>query len=162
MPVDSQHHDLLIDGYLSHMFGPRDAETYHVSLLGRRSSQLIQWHITLPEGIFVAAPPAGQESNQDWAIDYAIKDAGVVIPQQIWAPRNQSDAQRYVRHEQLRPPIFFVLRDGESLGLPLRDAAAGNCMGLRGASEQVASVGRSSHAQIRINVSSILTSQVRA
>jgi len=160
MPVDPQHHDLLIDGYLSHMFGPRDAESYHVSLLGRKS-QLIQWHVTLPEGIFVAASRAGQEPNQEetWAIDYAIRDAGVVIPQQIWAPRNPSDAQRYVNHE-LHPPIFFALRDGQRLGLSLIDAAAGNCMYLRGAEQVASSVGRSSHVQIRINVSSILTSQV--
>ncbi|KAH9954548.1 hypothetical protein BC827DRAFT_1143511 [Russula dissimulans] len=75
---------------------------------------------------------------------------GPVIPQQIWAPRKPSDAQRYVYHEQLHPPIFFVHKDGEGLGLPLTDAAAGNCMHLRGA-EQAARVGTTTHAQIRIN-----------
>jgi len=144
-----QHPDLLIDGYLSHMFTPRDAEKYHVSLLRREP---IQSHFSLPERSFFAAPPAGFESNQEaWAIDYAIKDTGVVIPQQIWAPRKAADAQRYVHHEQLRPPIFFVPNDGRSLGLPLRAAVAGNCMSLQGA-EQAAGVGPTSHAQIRINV----------
>ena len=114
------------------------------------------------KAFFFVAPPPVQEPNQEaWAIDFAIKNTGRVIPQPIWAPRNQSDAQRYVRHEQLRrPPILFVLKNGGGLGLPLKAAAAGNCMCLQGA-EQVASVGPSSHAQIRINVSSILTSQVR-
>ena len=160
-PQDS---DLLIDGYLSQMFSSCDAEKYHISLLGRES-HLIQRHVILPEGNFLATPPPtpppGLESNQEaWAIDYAINDTGRVIPQQIWAPRKPADEQRYVRHEQLRPPIFFVLKDGRSLGLPLIEAAAGDCMRLRDAG-QVAGVGPSSHAQIRISVSSILTSQVR-
>jgi len=155
-----QHPDLLIDGYLSHMFSPRDAETYHLSLLGRESRP-IPWHVILPEEIFFAAPPPGVEPNQEtWAIDYGIKDTGLVIPQQIWTPRKPSDEQRYVHHEQLRPPIFFAQKDG-SLGLPLKAAAAGNCMCLRDAG-RVAGVGPSSHAQIRINVSSILPSQARA
>ena len=152
--------DLFVDGYLSHMFGPLDAEIYHTSLLGTESG-LIPRHATPPEGIFVAAAPPGVEPNQGvWELDYAIKDAGVVIPQQIWAPRKPADAQRYVHHEQLRPPIFFALKDG-SLGLPLTAGAAGSCMCLRGA-EQVAAVGPGSHAQIRINVSFILTCQVWA
>ena len=163
--IDSQHscEDLLIDGYVSHTFGPRHAETYFCSLLGRESLH-IQWHVIIPEGIFWAATPPGLQSNQDnqegWAIDYAIKDSGSVIPQQIWAPRKPSDAQRYLHHEQLRPPIFFVQKDGGSLGLSLREAAVGNCSFLRGAQE-AAPVGPSSHVQIRINVSSILTFVVR-
>jgi len=159
-----QHPDLLIDGYLSHMFSSRGAEKYHLSLLGR-GSQPISWHVILPEVIFFAAPPpqAVVEPNQvtsSWAIDYAIKDTGLVIPQQIWSPRKPSDEQRYVHHEQLLPPIFFPLKDG-SLGLPLKAAAAGSCMCLRDA-DRIAGVGPSSHAQIRINVSSILPSQARA
>jgi hypothetical protein len=151
--------DLLIDGYLSHMFTSRDAEQYHLSLL-RRESEPIQCHFSLPERLFFAAPPSGLESNQAaWVIDYVMKDLGLVIPQKIWAPRKASDAQRYVHHEQLRPPIFFVQNDGINLGLPLRAAAAGNCMSLRGAG-QPAGVGPTLHAQIRINVSSILTSRV--
>ena len=146
--------DLLIDGYISRTFRPRDAEAYHASLL-RREPQHIQWYTILPEfpGIFFATPPAGTEPDQQgWAIDYVIKDTGLVIPQQIWAPRKAADAQRYV-HE-LRPPIFFVHRDGRSLGLPLMEASGGNCMSLRGA-DQLAGLGQSAHAQIRINVSYI-------
>jgi len=156
---------LWIDGYLAHMFSPQDAEAYHASLL-KRESRLIQWYASVPEspGVFFAAPPPGLESDEpehDWTIDLATRDTGVVIPQEIWAPRKPSDAQRYVYHEQLHPPIFFVHRDGEGLGLPVTDAAAGNCMRLRGA-EQAARVGTSAHAQIRINVRTLSVLIVRA
>jgi hypothetical protein len=155
--MDAQQHvqlDLFIDGYIAKMFGPQAAEGYHVQLLSRESRLVDSY--TRPSGslvIFFAAPPHGLGTNlHDWAIDYATKDTGLVIPQQIWAPRNQSDAQRYVHHERLRPPIFFVHRDYGNLGLPLIEAAAGNCMSLRDA-EQTAPIGPSAHAQIRINVS---------
>jgi hypothetical protein len=148
--------DLLIDGYISRMFGPKGAEEYHASLLGR-ASQPIQWFFILPEfpGIFFATPPPTVQSGQQgWAIDYVTKDTGPVIPQQIWTPRKTADAQRYVYNEQLRPPIFFVHKDRTGLGLSLIDAAGGNCMSLRDA-DQPAGVGTSTHAQIRINVSYI-------
>ena len=165
--IDSQHscEDLLIDGSVSHMFCPQDAEAYFCGLLGRTSLP-IKWHAILPGGMFCAATPPGLQSNQEnqesWAIDYAIKDAGSVIPQQIWTPRKSADVQRYVHHEQLRPPIFFVQKDGGSLAISLREAAVGNCSFPRGA-QQAAPVGPSSHwhLQIRINVSSILTFVVR-
>jgi hypothetical protein len=47
--------DLLIDGYISCMFGPQDAEAYYASLLGREPRR-----ITIPPefpGIFFATPP---------------------------------------------------------------------------------------------------------
>ena len=122
---------------------------------------MINWSFILPERLFFAAPTSqpGLESNQEgWPIDYAIKNIGRVIPQQRWSPRTATHEQRYVHNEQLRPPIFFVLNDCTKLGLPLKAAAAGNCMSLRGA-EQAAGVGPRSQAEIRINVSSILTSQ---
>jgi len=149
---------LLIDGYLAKMFSPRGAEEYHTSLL-RREPQLIQWHangnvLASPHIVFTAPPP-GLESDEPehvWTIDLPTRDTGPVIPQQIWTPRKPSDTQRYVYNEQLElhPPVFFVHRDDEGLGLPVTEAAAGNCMHLRGA-EQAARVGSSTHAQIRIN-----------
>jgi hypothetical protein len=157
-PSNQPEPDLLIDGYISHMFGPQDAEKYHATLL-RRESSPIQWY-TLPEfpGIFFAASPTESGSDQQpegWAIDYLVKDTpGLVIRQQIWAPRKQADAHRYVHHEQLRPPIFFVHRDDNGLGLHLVQAAAGDCGRLRGA-DNVAGIASSTHAQIRINVSPI-------
>lgn len=158
-PQQNTQPQLLIDGHIAHMFGPQGAEAYHASLL-KRESRFIRWHINVSEFPvipFAAPPPPGLDSNQDdWVIDYATRDMGQVIPQEIWAPRKQSDAQRFVINEQLRAPIFFIDRNGQSLGLPLKAAAAGDCMRLRGAN-QTALVGSSNHAQIRINVGSIST-----
>jgi hypothetical protein len=155
--------DLLIDGYVSHMFGPQDAEAYF-SLLTNKSQDML-WEIIIPsEGIFYAPAPSVLESDQHnqeaWAVDYVVKDTDSVVPQHIWTPLRPPDEMRYVHHETLRPPIFFANKDGRALGLSLREAAAGNCMCLRGA-EHMAPVGRGSHAQIRVNVSLILTFVVR-
>jgi hypothetical protein len=162
----SQHnvqHDPFIDGYIAHMFEPLDTEEYHASLLKREPGH-IPWHTDDATGAFLAAPPPGPEYDQhDWIIDYAVKDnldKGPVVRQKIWAPKKSSDRVRRVDHEQLHRPIFFILKNGRGLGLPLIDAAAGNCMCLRGA-EEAAPVGTSAHAQIRINVSLISTFTVR-
>jgi hypothetical protein len=144
---------LWVDGYIAYMFDPQFAERYHTSLL-RRESRDINWHTEEAGSLsfFLAAAPITNGPVQHWIIDYVAKDTGPVIPQQIWAPRNRSDARRYVEHEQLHPPIFLVHRDSIDLGFPLTDVAAGNCMSLRGA-DQTAPVGPGVHAQIRINVS---------
>jgi hypothetical protein len=141
--------ELFIDGYIAKTFEPLDTEAYHVSLLKREPGH-IQWH-TDDTDAFLAAPPPGLQD--DWVIDYAVRDTGPVIRQKIWAPKNSSDKVRWVDHEQLHRPIFFILKNGR-LGLPLTDAVVGNCMCLRGA-EEAAPVGPGAHAQIRINVSSI-------
>ena len=146
--------DLLIDGYVSQMFGPRDAEAYF-SLLTNKSQDML-WEIVIPsESIFYApAPsvPASDQHNQEaWAVDYVVKNTDSVVPQHIWTPRRPLDAQRYLHRESLRPPIFFAHKNCRSPGLSLRVAAAGNCMCLRGA-EQIAPVGPSTHTQIRITV----------
>ena len=138
---------LIIDGYIGHMFGPRDAEEYHISLL-KRESKNIQWHTDgTARGAFLA-PGMGDKLN--WVIDYAVRDSGPVIRQKIWAPKKPSDRVRRVDHEALNPPIFFTHYNG-NLGLPLMEAMGSNCMGVRGA-EEAAPVGTSAHAQIRINV----------
>ena len=149
--------DLLIDGYVSHMFGPRDAEAYF-SLVTNKPQHTL-WEIIIPsEGIFYAPSPfvlgSDQHNHGAWAADYVVKDTDSVVPQHIWTARRPPDELRYVHHGTLRPPIFFAHEDRRSLGLSLRVAAAGNCMCLRGA-EQIAPVGPSSHITIRINVSSI-------
>jgi hypothetical protein len=144
--------DLLLDGYtaVTSRFNPQEAEAYHVSLL-KRERNLFQWNID-DTGAFWAAPPPEQVTDQDWVIDYAVRDAGPVIPQKIWAPKKSSDRVRRVDHEQLHPPIFFIHENGRDLCLPLIDAAEGRRMYLRDA-QQTARVGPSAHAQIRINVS---------
>ena len=83
-----------------------------------------------------------------------------MIRQKIWAPKKSSDKLRWVDYEQLHPPIFFIHENGQDLGLPLKGAAGGNCMCLRGA-EEAAPIGLNAHLQIRINVSSIFGFMVR-
>jgi hypothetical protein len=154
-----QRGDLFIDGYIAQMFGPLDAEAYYVSLLNREPTQ-IQCHVDVT-GAFLDATPLELASDRyDWVIDYAARDTGPVIQQKIWTPRRPSDRVRRVDHEHLPPPIFFIHNNGRDLGLPLVEAAGGNCMSLRGAEEE-APVGPSAHAQIRINVSSISAFIVR-
>jgi hypothetical protein len=149
--------ELFIDGYISHTFKSKDAEEYQVSLLKRDLGQ-IQWHTDTTRAYFLVTPPAGPSTDQDDGIivDYVVKDTGPVIWQNIWVPKKPSDKVRRVDHEQLNPPIFFIHNNGQELGLPLIKAAGGDCSRLRGA-EEAALVGSSAHAQIRVNVSSILT-----
>ncbi|KAH9021303.1 hypothetical protein EDB85DRAFT_433210 [Lactarius pseudohatsudake] len=142
----NQHaHDLLIDGYIAMTFGPRDAEAYHCTLLRR---ELRPYNLTEYPGIFFAMPPHRpdldpRQPQTPWVIDHMVWNQGTVIGQQIWAAR--------IQYEFLCPPIFFVHRNG-GLGLPLNQAAGGDCMSLRGAS-QPAPLGEtcSTHAQIRIS-----------
>ncbi|KAH9984445.1 hypothetical protein BJV77DRAFT_952939 [Russula vinacea] len=103
-------------------------------------------------GAFLAPPPPGLASDRDLVIDYAVKDAGPVIRQEIWTPKKPSDKVRRVDHEQLNPPIFFIREEGGDLGLPLIEAAEGSCVSLRGAEEAapVDAGTHSTHAQIRI------------
>ncbi len=144
--------DLHVDGYIAQMFRPQDAKEYHLSLLGREPGQV---QLVAGTGAFLATPPPGQIFGQhSWVVDYTAREKGPVIWQKIWAPKKQSDKLRWVDHEQLHPPIFFIHKDGTDLGLPLTSAAGGNCTHLLGAKE-AAPVGSSAHAQIRINVCSI-------
>jgi hypothetical protein len=146
---------LLIDGYIAYTFGSAVAERYHASLL-KREPRDINCHTQVSGSLvffFAAAPGTnGPGPVRYWTIDYRLKDAGLVIPQQIWVPQNRTEIQRYVAHEQLYPPIFLVHMDSSDLGFPLTDVAEGNCMSLRDA-DQMAPVGPGSHAQIRLNVS---------
>ncbi|KAF8490137.1 hypothetical protein F5888DRAFT_1742467 [Russula emetica] len=146
--------DLCIDGYIAQTFDPRVAREYHVSLLKREPGEIQLQADVAGTGAFLATPPPGPTSGQhSWVIDYAVRNIGPVIRQMIWTPKKSSDKLRWVGHEQLHPPIFFIHKNGRDLGLPLTEAAGGDCMRLRGA-EEAAPVGPSAHAQIRINVNS--------
>ena len=147
----------LIDGYIAQMFDPQVAKEYHTSLLGGdlESGQIQLQADDTGTGAFLATPPPGLTSCQHgWVADYVVKDTGPVIRQKIWAPKKSSDKLLWVDHERLHPPIFFIHNNGRDLGLPLMEAARGNCMCLRGA-EKAAPVSSTAHVQIRINVSSI-------
>ena len=139
---------LLVDGCISNMFGPRDAEAYQSTLLRRGAGPLQEYNAPGYPRTFFAMPSPGPFVNQQtpWVIDYVIGDMGTVVPQKLWSPR--------LRHEFLRPPIFFFRKNEGRLGLPLNQAAGGNCMYLLGASHP-APLGENcgNHAQIRISVS---------
>jgi hypothetical protein len=154
-PQQNVQPDLYIDGYIAQMFDPQAAERYHASLLREPGQIQLQADVAGTSAFLATPPPPGATVNQpSWVIDYAVRDRGPVIRQKIWAPKKSSDRLRWVEHDQLHPPIFFSHKNGRDLGLPLKDAAGGDCLCLLGA-EDAAPVGSSAHAQIRINVSSI-------
>ena len=138
--------DLLIDGYIANMVGPQAAGAYHSTLLRRGAGPLRAYNDPRYPRTFLAVPSPvpGLGQPTPWVVDTAVEDMGTVIPQTLWAPRLQ--------RELLRPPIFFFGTGG--LGLPLNQAAEGDCMSLRGASRPAPfDATCSTHAQIRIYVS---------
>lgn len=140
-----QPRQLLVDGYIAHMVGPLDGGAYHSFLLRRGEHPLNAYSGPgYPQPFYaVPSPIPGLEPSTPWLVDLVVVDMGTVIPQQLWVPPLQRDF--------LRPPIFFFQN---GLGLPLNQAAGGNCLYLTGASHP-APLGANcgNHAQIRINVS---------
>jgi len=64
--------------------------------------------------------------------DHMLRDVDTVVSQRLWSPAATSlaYAQLYGAVPPLNMPIFFVQRDGTTLGLPLNQAASDNCSGL--------------------------------
>ena len=99
-----------------------------------------------------ACPFTITHGNPAWLLDFAVRPIGTVIQQRIWAPVPQNEAQCLpVAHAPLNMPIFFVLNDYVTLGLPIVSAAARDHMTLRGAG-MPAPVGKCSTTFIHINV----------
>jgi hypothetical protein len=157
MPMPTQQSpDLFIDGNIAQMFRPEGAAAYFARLL----------HVDLPSLRFIPSPewttaflicspqvPQARpftiaHGHPAWLLDFAIRPIGTVIQQRIWAPQNE--AQRLAR-APLNMPIFFVLNDRITLGLPIVTAAARDHMTLHGAGTP-APVGECSTMFIRINV----------
>ena len=67
-------------------------------------------------------------------LDYAITQAGTVVPQRTWTLEIPSDTQHFA-NASLNMPTFFVYNDGTSLGLPLLRAVNGNHATLIGAGD---------------------------
>jgi hypothetical protein len=86
-----------------------------------------------------------------WLLDFIPMPMFHVVPQQIWAPPNQSDWRRYVEQASLRMPVFFIQNNG-AIGLPLAQALNGDRALLRGAGTP-APLGGGHSTQIRIAVS---------
>lgn len=137
---------LLVDGYISIMLGPLDADAYHSALLRRGAGPLQAYTVQGYPLSFraVPSPVPGLEPPRPWVVDYVVLNMGTVIPQQLWVPPLQ--------REFLCPPIFFFQRG--RLGLPLNQAVGGNLMYLDDASRP-APLGANcgNHAQIRLHVS---------
>ena len=151
--------DLLVDSYISRMFGPAGAEQYITHLLGGFDYQSL-WPTNSPQfpgAFFITIPfiqnvPPSIHINglPAWLLDYQIRFSGTVVPQYIWQPKNASDARRST-NVTLKMPIFFVHNNRVDLGLSLINAAAGGCGMLLGA-RIAAPVGVCNTTYIRITV----------
>jgi len=156
--------DLYIDGNIAQMFSPAGAVQYFSRLLGVDSRSL---RPTLsqeqPHAFFItsqAVYAGAQDPHPSLVIDgrpldYAISQAGTIIPQRLWSPTNSTDALRF-SNLLLNMPIFFVRNDRTTMGLPLLRAIEplGAHETLLGAGN-MAPVGNCSTTYIRINVSSL-------
>jgi hypothetical protein len=115
------------------MLGTTHAPDYFTRLLrfDERVFQLVD-----SNGAFLLLHPALQNvrpitcigNRLAWLLDYMLRDVGTVVSQRLWSPVSTSDAQRY--GTELNMPIFFVQRDRTTLGLPLSQAASGDCSAL--------------------------------
>ncbi|KAF8498587.1 hypothetical protein F5888DRAFT_1690213 [Russula emetica] len=146
------------EGFLTKMFGRRDAAFFIESLLkvDVRDVYLVGnvpgWHNALmaqTPSIHDARVDAFDPTNRPlWLLDIVPPPMYHVVPQKIWTPPNQSDWRRYVEQASLRMPVFFIQNDGV-IGLPLTRALAGDRQSLRCA-EMSAPLGGGHSTQIRI------------
>ncbi len=150
------------EGFLTKMFGRRDAAFFIESLLkvdvrnvylvgnvpGCHNALMVQSPSNQDAHVDAFAPPNNQPL---WILDMIPPPMYQVVPQKIWTPPNQSDWRRYVEQACLRMPVFFIQNDG-AIGLPLVRALAGDRASLRGA-DMPAPLGGGHSTQIRIAVS---------
>jgi hypothetical protein len=138
------------------MLGTVQAPRYFTHLLrfDERNFELV-----VSNGAFLLIHPVVQNvhpityigNRPAWLLDYTLRDVGTVVPQTLWSPPTTADAQRYGT-VPLNMPIFFIQRDRTTLGLPLNQAASGNCSALLNA-RHPAPVGNCHTTFIRIMVS---------
>ena len=152
--------DLLVDGYISRMFGPAGADQYFTHLLGGFDYQSLkpthsqQWtgalFITIP--VIRNVPPSININGLPaWLFDYQFRPFGTVVPQYIWRPSNPSDARRYT-NAKLTLPIFFIYNNREDLGLNLIYAASGDCGMLLGADAALVGVCTTICLRIKVGI----------
>ena len=116
------------------------------------------FQLVVSNGAFLLLHPALQDvrpltfigNRLAWLLDYMLRDVGTVVLQCLWTAAT-ADAQRYAT-APLKMPIFFLQRDGTTLGLPLNQAASGDCAALLNP-RLPAPVGLSNTTFIRILVS---------
>jgi len=160
--------DILVDGSISYMFGPRAAEGYFGYLLkgSIRRSQLC-WDVpTWPGACFTIqgvlnATAETPSSNchkrvgpRARLLDYDVRNLeGTVVPQVLWSPQSQSTMNKYVRDATLQFPIFFVRQD-RAVGLTLHEAVEGPRKVL--GAQTYAPLGGQSTLHVRIQVRGLL------
>jgi hypothetical protein len=146
--------DLFIDGNIAQMFSPEGAARFFARLLG---VDLPSLRPTLSqEGLhaFFITSSAVQSARplalDGRPLDYAISQAGTVVPQRMWSSGVPSDSQCHA-NASLNMPVFFVHNDRATLGLPLLKAVQGSRATLLGA-DDIAPIGNGSTMYIRVNV----------
>jgi len=159
--------DILVDGSISYMFGPRTAEVYFGYLLkgSIRRSQLC-WEVpTWPGACFTSQAVLNtiaetssstcreQVGPKARLLDYDIRSLeGTVVPQALWSPRSEGALNKYVLGATLQFPIFFV--QDRAVGLALHKAIEGP-RGVFGG-ETHAPLGGQSTLHVRIQVRGLL------
>ena len=159
------------EGFLTKMFGRRDAAFFIESLLkaDARGINLVgnvpRWPYALmsetpstaiQETDYIALTPNNQPL---WLLDFIPSNMYQVVPQKIWSPPKRSDWRRYVEQAILHMPVFFI-QDNGSIGLPLLQALNGDRALLRGAGK-AAPLGGGASTRIRIAVSTYPSSRPR-
>ena len=147
--------DLFIDGNISQMFSPEGAALFFARLLGVDPRSLRPTLSQERLHAFFITSSAVQSARPSLAIngrplDYAITQAGTVVPQRMWTSGIPSGAQHFA-NASLNMPVFFVHNHGTTLGLPLLRAVNGSREALIWAGD-TAPIGNSSTMYIRINV----------
>ena len=137
------------------MLGTELAPRYFTDLLHINEHN---FQLVVSDRAFLLLHPAPQnvrpitfiDNRPAWLLDYMLRDVGTVVQQRLWAPVATADARRYGT-TPLNMPIFFVQKDRTTLGLPLNQAASGDCSALLNP-RLPAPVGQCSTTFIRIMV----------
>jgi hypothetical protein len=128
------------DGFLTRMFGRRDAALFIELLLkiDARNVHLVGnvpgWHnammTKIPSTQDARVDALGPNNQPLYLLDFIPPPIYHVVPQKIWTPPNQSNWRRYVEQASLHMPVFFIQNDG-TIGLPLERALRGDSASLR-------------------------------
>jgi hypothetical protein len=155
--------DILIDGSLSYMFGPRISGWYFEHLLkGGIRKSLLQWDVPgWPGACFTSQASEsemgstrhGHQPAPARLLDYDVRGmGGSIVPQALWGPRGKSAKKKYVLDANLQWPVFFVRKD-HTVGLRLQEAVEGPRRALLEAQTHAPLGGRSTlHVRIKVRI----------
>jgi len=144
--------DILVDGFLAHMFSPQGAYAFFALLLRIPD---FRSHVSYSRGVWYmnhVQPSSGLPTQLP--LDFSARTSeGTVIPQRRWTPADEVEIRRYVQGATLQLPVFFVNRNG-GVGFWLPDILEGRDHDLCNRDSQAILGGRTT-THIRINVSSL-------